>query len=90
MDLLCLYLSGKRFGSLSAGEDGRFWWLLTKETGDTRFSWFIEKGKNRGSPRRRPQFFYPRLDGAREMRVVSVRRLRRVSRVLPPELAEPA
>lgn len=36
--LLCLYLSGKRFGSLSGGEDGRFWWwLLTKETGDTRF-----------------------------------------------------
>lgn len=37
MGLLCLYLSGKRFGSLSAGEDGRFWWLLTKQTGDTRF-----------------------------------------------------
>lgn len=37
MGLLCWYLSGKRFGSLSAGEDGRFWWLLTKETGDTRF-----------------------------------------------------
>lgn len=37
MVLVCLYLSGKRFGSLSAGEDGRFWWLLTKETGDTRF-----------------------------------------------------
>lgn len=40
MGLLCLYLSGKRFGSLSRGEDGRFWWwwwLLTKETGDTRF-----------------------------------------------------
>lgn len=31
-----------------------------------------------------------RRDWARDMRVVSVLRLRRVSRVLPPELAEPA
>lgn len=52
MGLLCLYLSGKRFGSLSRGEDGRLLVVVVVvDKGNRRYTiFYLLKREKQGQP----------------------------------------